>query len=173
MQEKPFRYILLQSVPCEIDKSYFIDMENKKTQEYRGSHITNLLIKESPILSYEFLQKENMELQLYFPSILISLCVVDHYDVTEKVLMFEKSKEVDVERLFHYEFKDMYFSVPLKSESLELFIEKITFAIYDYMEELARDIMNGEVRSLEGFTLQLEEQQVDTLFDEDYLLFEP
>ncbi|PLS18822.1 hypothetical protein CVD28_00005 [Bacillus sp. M6-12] len=174
MQNKPFQYILLHPIPCKIDQSYLTDDKNtKRNREYRGSHIRKVELKDTPVLSYEFLQEDNKELQLYFPSISISLSIVDHYFVTEKVLLFEKSKELDIERLFHYTFKEVFFTVPLKSETMELFQEKLTFAIYDYMEELARDIINGEVLSEEGFVLQLPEWQVDHVFDEDVLLFEP
>lgn len=139
--------------------------------EYRGSHISNVFMDDLPFLSYQFLTN-NKELQLYFPSVSIGLSIIDHYYVTEKVLLFEKSKELDIERTFHYLFEETVITIPLKSETYELFNEKITFAIYDYMEEIARDIMNGEVLSKEGFVLQLSEWQVEYTFDENVLLFE-
>lgn len=172
VQNKPFQYILLDSLSCEIDQSYFIQ-NVKRTEEYRGSQIINFMFDETPILSYHFLQEDSQELKLYFPSVGLKLSVIDHYYVTEKLLMFEKFKEMDIERNFRYKFEEVFLTVPLKSESFELFVEKITFAIYDYMEDMARDIMNGELLSEEGLLLQLDEWQVDKMFDNNLLLFEP
>lgn len=174
MQNRPFQYILLQMIPCKLDQSYFHEQKMpNKTEEYRGSVIKDLQFHPSPLFSYEFIEEEHEELRLFFPSLTIRLSVVDHYHIKEKVLVFEKEKDVEIERAFKYDFDDVVVTVPLKSETWELFSEKITFAIYDQMEDMARDIVNGEVVSTDGFGFQLSETQVDRLFDENLLVYEP
>lgn len=140
---------------------------------YRGSIIKDIQITPSPLFSYAFIEKEHEELRLHFPTLTIGLSVVDHYHIKEKVLLFEKEKDLEIERTFKYQFDDVEVTVPLKSETWELFDEKITFAIYDQMEDMARDIVNGEAVATDGFGFQLSEEQVDKLFDENLIVYEP
>lgn len=174
MQNRPFQYILLQMIPCKIDQSYFHEQKMpNRIEEYRGSIIKDIQIVPSTLLSYQFIEEENEELRLFFPSLTVGLSVVDHYHFKEKVLLFEKEKDIEIERSFNYQFEDVSVTVPLKSETWELFDEKITFAIYDQMEDMARDIVNGEVVATDGFGFQLSEAQVDKLFDENLIVYEP
>lgn len=174
LREKAFQYILLKSIPCLIhDKFQIKNLDKKQIEEYKGSIIKNISIHKSPILSYDFIREKDKELEIHLPSIIIELCLIDRYIAKDRGLLFDKVSELNIERLIHYEFKEDFWTVPLKSETLDLFVEKITFAIYDYMEDLVRDILNGEVFSIEGFGLQLEESQVEHVFDENLLVLEP
>lgn len=174
MQNRPFQFILLQTVPCELDQSYFIELKvPNRVEEYRGSIIKDMQVLPSTLLPYRFIEAENGELYVHFPSLTIGLMIIDHYHIKEKVLLFDKEKDLEIERTFTYQFDDVGIRIPLKSESRELFDEKITFAIYDQMEDMARDIVNGEVKTTDGIGFQLSEQQVDKLFDKGLIVFEP
>jgi hypothetical protein len=142
-QDKAFLPDLTASFPFHIDKSCYFDFQpNHRLVEYKGSELTGLEFIDSPVLFYDFLY-EGTQLKLRFPPLHLVLTFVDRYKLMEKGLLFEKPKEDTVQRSYEYKFKEVEVTIPLKSESYLLFAEKVTFAIYDYLEEIIRDILSS------------------------------
>lgn len=129
-----------------INNSFNSKISNKK---YLKSKITKIYIEEQPYFEFKIINMDN-KVRIYFKDMNVILEIEDMFEVTKNLVIKEKTQIKNNKKSLRYIFPESYIDIPIKNIKFELFEEKVSLSIEEYLEDCIKDILYNN-KSPENF----------------------